>query len=498
MGLESCGKQSATNGSGKLQTNFQTGLVYGRQTILAPISPPYFLLTPYSLPGKILMTNKLTNRRRFIGTIAATITGVAASSFTPVFGADYCPASLDKTHEFAPDQKLVIGLWVPPPRHLSQTEADMRMRFKQIADAGINMVWGVHLPYSFDDAMMPKVLDACLEYGLEILLDIKVRATESVEAELARCLQDVNKYKDHPAVRGFSMCDEPGASVFDRLAVIRREVDAVLPSGKHTTANLFPNYAPTWALGTPDYDTHVEEYMQKVRPQVLSFDFYPLTAAGNADGPFISNLITIRNAAIKYNVPFWGFIQAIGWNGMREPVYDEYRWLCNAHIAFGAKGFSYFLYAMPYDGGGPEGFTNAMLAWDGNLTHLYDYAKNINKELSGFSHKFMPFVQDGFIPVNLDAQLVQAIPGNLLRDSYGPLSKIETSGEMLNGCFELNGQKAVYFFNWARDNSMSAKLTFDGTVNFQLWGKDGLETQATASELNVSLIPGEAKFLIFD
>ena len=387
---------------------------------------------------------------------------------------------------------------LPPPLHLLDTEANIKLRFKQIADAGINMVWGAHLPYGFDDAMMPTILDVCREYGLEILLDLKVRAAESVDVELARCLQNANKYKDHPAIRGFSMCDEPGANVFERMAVIRREVDAILPDGKYTIANLFPNYAPVWALGTPDYETHVDEYMQKVQPQVLSFDFYPLHANANVDGPFVSNLITMRNASLKYHVPFWGFIQAIGWNGTREPTFDEYRWLCNAHIVFGAKGFSYFLYAMPVSGGGGEGFTNAMLAWDGNLTHLYDYAQKINKEFSQFSHKFMPFIQDGFIPVNQDALMNQTIPADLQRTYYGNLSLIETAGEMLNGCFDLNGQKAVYLFNWSKDNNMSAKLLFDGTVNFRLWGKDGLEIENTASELNVSFVPGEAKFLIFN
>jgi len=68
---------------------------------------------------------------------------------------------------------------------------------------------------------------------------------------------------------------------------------------------------------------------------------------------------------------------------------------------------------------------------------------------------------------------------------------------MLNGCFDLNGKKAVYLFNWSKDAPMSAKLELNGQVYFQLWGKDGLEMEQTASELNVTFMPGEAKFLIF-
>ena len=401
-----------------------------------------------------------------------------------------------------PVKDLVIGLWVPPPPHLMTTEADIKMRYKQIADAGINMVlpgaWSYTADDPADNPMTLSVLNACEEYGLEFYLHLQVSKDVNTDAaaELARCIARAEKFRNHPAVRGFFIHDEPLAGIFDRLGTIRREVDAVLPEGKHTISNIFPS-GSGW--GAPDYETYVEQYMQKVAPKVLSFDHYPLgSVKSSAEGRgFVSNLITIRNAAIKYDVPFWGFIQAVGWTGRREPNLDEYRWLCNAHITGGAKGFSYFIYSATGPNMKNEGekFSDSMLAWDGTTTHLYDYAKNINKELSAFSRQVMPFVQDGFMPVNQEMNLT--IPVELYRTSYGNLSKIETTGEMLNGCFSLNGQKAVYLFNWSRDSSMTAKLVFTGTVNFQLWGRNGLETEQSASEYNVSFVPGEAKFLIF-
>ena len=409
-----------------------------------------------------------------------------------------------QAREFDPRPKLAIGVWVPPPPHLIETRADIRMRYKQIADAGINMVWGNHWNLYAIPNRLTTILDACYEFGIGFLPYLGVsRSGVFTESELSSHLQRVNEYKDHPAVLGFAMIDEPSASLFDRLAVVRREVDAILPEGKYSVANLFPTYATTSQLGSPDYETHVEEYMQKVQPQILSFDNYPLIASSDVndrkhrDRYFISNLITIRNASIKYSVPFWGFIQAIGYYGMREPTLDEYRWLCNAHIAFGAKGFSYFLYSAIGPTGGPESFTNSMLTWDGRTTYLYDYAKTINGDFFQFSHSFMPFLNDGFIPVNQDVQMLQTIPSSLQRSAYGNLSRIETTGEMINGCFELGEQKAVYLFNWSKDMPMTAKLVFDKTVIFQLWGRDGLETEQTASELSMSFVPGEGKFLIF-
>ena len=456
------------------------------------------------------MKSNEINRRRFIGMVAAASAGVATLGFMPIFGCKSKTGDkdnpVDNPAEMTGNKEFVIGIWVPPPPHLMETENDIKMRYQQIADAGINFVWGNHWFYNPENnERMQTLLNACDEFGLAFvpILNIDRNSSDFDEAELSRCLAFVNQYKSHPAVRGFSMIDEPSANIFDRLAVLRHEIDAVLPEGKYTIANLFPNYASSDQLGSSNYETHVDDYMRKVQPQVLSFDHYPLNETNDPaemssrDRLFVDNLITIRNASVKYHVPFWGFIQAIGWIGMREPTFDEYRWLCNAHIAFGAKGFSYFLYSAIGDTGGPEGFKNSMLAWDGSTTYLYDFAKNINKELSGFADMVVPFQQDGFILVNQNEQMTSTIPSSLRKTSYGNLKTIETTAEMMNGCFDMNGKKAVYLFNWSKDAAMTARLVFDKKVKFQLWGKEKLEKEDAASELNVSFIPGEAKFLIF-
>lgn len=399
-----------------------------------------------------------------------------------------------------PAKKLVIGIWVPPPPHLLKNDTEIRMRYKQIVDAGINMVWC----NQWAGAESMPILNACSDLGLDCLVWTWVSKLPenqvNAAAELTQCLNTANNLKNHPAVCGFGLNDEAPESAFDRMGVVRREVEAVLPEGKFTTSNLYPIYAKS---NQQAYEAYIENFMQKVRPSVLSFDHYPLyntndmSARQGHDRTYAANLISIRKFAIQYNVPFWGFIQAIGYNGRREPTMNEYRWQCNAHIAFGAKGFSYFIYSAAGSDGGAEALSGSMLTWDGQLTYRYDYAKNINEELSGFANAVMPYKQDGFILVNQNAQMNQTIPVNLQRASYGNLSEIEASCEMMNGCYDLNGQKAVYLFNWSKDKPLNTKLSFNGIVHFQLWGKEGLELEQNASELNLSFIPAEAKFLIF-
>ena len=58
------------------------------------------------------------------------------------------------------------------------------------------------------------------------LVELFINGSQSAFGELyARA----NKFKDHPAVRGFFLHDEPSATSFDRIGIIRREVDAILP-----------------------------------------------------------------------------------------------------------------------------------------------------------------------------------------------------------------------------------------------------------------------------
>ena len=402
--------------------------------------------------------------------------------------------------EMSKDLKgLAVGLWVTPPAHLVKDAEGIEREYGRIRDAGMNMVWGF---WNYGDKL-GEVLDACARLGVDYIVPLPVSGSSEVdlEAEMNKCLGIVEDYKDHPAVSGFNMIDEPSAAIFGKLADIRSRVDAVLPEGKFALANLFPNYASAEQLGVKTYREHVEQYMSQVKPKVLSFDHYPLSTSAKNDNhrSFIENLLEIRAASLKYNVPFWGFIQAIGFNGRREPNYSEIRWLNNMHILFGAKGYSYFLYAAVGEDGGAENISTAALLWDGSTTPLYDMIKSINAEFSAFDRAFIQFAQGGFIPVNMKSAVLKAFGGDgLLKDNYGHLNNIATDGVMLNGCFDFAGQKGVYLFNWDMAAPMTASLTFDGEETaYELWGKGGMETSGTGAGLEVALEAGEGKFLVF-
>ncbi|MCL2814996.1 MAG: hypothetical protein FWD23_10395, partial [Oscillospiraceae bacterium] len=224
---------------------------------------------------------------------------------------------------------LDVGLWVTPPVHLTQTRQDIEREYRRIKDAGMNMVWGF---WDYGEKLSD-VLSVCAMLGVDYILPLPVgRSGEGdLNEEIERCLEVAEKYRDHPAVSGFNMIDEPSAVIFGKLAEIRKSTDGVLPEEKYTIANLFPNYASAQQLGVKNYDEYVGEYMSRVKPKILSFDYYPLALKASSDDyrGFLTNLLSIRKASLEYDVPFWGFIQVIGYNGHREPAYTEIRWLNN-------------------------------------------------------------------------------------------------------------------------------------------------------------------------
>ena len=387
---------------------------------------------------------------------------------------------------------LDIGLWVTPPPHLTQNAEDIWREYGRIKDAGMNMVWGF---WDYGE-MLGEVLDVCADLGIGYILPLPAsrNGEGDLDEEIQKCLKAAKKHKDHPAVCGFNMIDEPSAAIFCRLAAIRGNMEGILPEKKYAIANLFPNYANANQLGAENYETYLGQYMATVKPKILSFDYYPLSLEAPSDNyrGFIANLLAVREASLKYDVPFWGFIQAIGYDGHREPAYGEMRWLCNMHILFGAKGYSYFLYSAIGPDGGAENFSTSALAWEGGTTPLYHMIKSINGEFAAFDRAFMQFRQDGFIPVNMKDSLLGAFAKELVKHTYGRLANIGASGAMLNGCFDFGGQKAIYLFNWDMCAPIEASLGFEGETAYALWGKNGMEAAGAGAKLGLALEAGEA------
>ena len=191
----------------------------------------------------------------------------------------------------------------------------------------------------------------------------------------------------------------------------------------------FAEYTAKYA----NYDEYYKTYIEEMKPEVFCYDFYPLWANGGKgylpypelNGQHFEQLAVTRYYAEDYNdkvnggyVPFWNFIQIAQWGaqgegkgGSRAATLRELNWQVNTALAYGSKGYHYFVFndygdisgngaVSDYAGTTPiniDGTKNtpvynnvkklntqsqAMAKWllNANVDHIYVYGANPNGE----------------------------------------------------------------------------------------------------------------------
>ena len=395
-----------------------------------------------------------------------------------------------------------IGMWVAPRAHLMKTQEEADRRFAEIREAGINMY------YSFyeekDDAWLDRMLRAAEKNGVGVLISLdRVYSGSDIEKnlELAR------RTKDYSCVIGFNMYDEPSAEVNPLLSTQKIKLRALAGDGKILMCNLFPNYAPPAKLGIAEgvggrtvYQTYLDRFMSEVGTDALSFDFYPFQANSSTDKDYLRNMLRnlsdIALSAKKNGVPAWGFIQDSSWDATRVPDDDELRFLSHAHLAFGLKSYSYFLYAQPSDKSGGEGIFKGMIDYDGNRTEIYDRVKKNNEEIAGMRGRFLDYGLEGFLTDNISSAYRSCIADELRLDGFGSLESVKTDRNLLIGCFRNGDGIAYYVMNFGYSAGGSATLTFgEGGCDITVWGSGGIEQTGHSDTVGFTLRAGEGKFI---
>ncbi|MGW7686224.1 hypothetical protein ACWGID_36105 [Kribbella sp. NPDC054772] len=337
--------------------------------------------------------------------VAGSTAGAVASAAVPL------PDQLPLTG--GPD--FPIGLFWPP--HPFASTAD---RFAEIKDAGFDFV--ISGNYAGDGNIFQYQLGLARDAGLQMLIsdDIQIRNMSrwfsisdtttdflSVTPAEARELytRARNAYGPYSSLAGFNFYDEPGAGWFATLAkalAISRE--------------LAPQLLPYINLLPSDDAAYYRNFVDVVKPSLISFDRYPLLSEGREDTNYFHNWAIVRDAALHGDIPSWVFIQTLAYNNHREPTAAELLWQINISLAYGAKGIQYFTYWTPEAARG-EGFGPALITVDGQRTSRYYAAKQINTTwLHQVGRELKPLVSEtvehanetplpngavGFTPTNL-------------------------------------------------------------------------------------------------
>ena len=275
----------------------------------------------------------------------------------------------------------------------------------QLAEGGWNLVW-----------CRERELDVAQRHGLRGLLTADVLTHTSLDhadkhAELDALIERVKK---HPAFYAYHLFDEPPAAYFPGLARIvgyLREHDP-----EHLAyINLLPTYANNEQLGTPGakvaaYTEHLRQYVDVVKPAVLSYDHYQFTNAGDTPDYFL-NLALMREKALASGLPFLNIVQAASWGptenaspqSPRVPGPDEMRFLVYTTLAYGAQGISYYVYCCPGHRGG-------IALPDGTPTPLYHALKTLNREFVAIAKELQPLKSQGVFHTGMQPPGAVALP----------------------------------------------------------------------------------------
>lgn len=256
-------------------------------------------------------------------------------------------------------------------------------RFQEFKDAGFNC----NLTYYPNVDSLVNAIKLAEEVGIELIAlcpDILGYKYSTV----------VNKVKDSPAVVAYFLKDEPVATDFDALLDQKNNIESI-DSSRFCYINLNPNYASLSVLKTNSYEQYVDLYIQKFKPKILSFDFYPIAPNNQGDlvlsSRWFDNLELISRKARENNIPFWGFVLATAHAIYPVPKLPQMRLEAFGNLIYGAQGIQYFNYWTQF---GEDTNPNTMFRHGpidnktGERTEVYYHAKEINKQIQALNSVF--------------------------------------------------------------------------------------------------------------
>jgi len=344
--------------------------------------------------------------------------------------------------------RIPVHAWIGPPA--SETTI---ARYKELAEAGFT-----HSFSGFPDAgEMAKALEIAREAGIKLFLHFPGVSGDPEGT--------AKRFKDHPAVAGYHIADEPNANQFAGLAEIVKKIQAA--DAQHGCyINLFPNYANEAQLGCATYREHVDRFVAEVPVRFLSFDHYPIV--GDSLRPeWYENLEIIAKAARDAKKPFWAFALAVAHGPYPIPTLAHLRLQVFSDLAYGAQGIQYFTYWTVEDS--TWNFHDAPIGKDGERTVVYDRAKAMNAEIRALSPVF-----SGARVLNV-GHTGDPIPrGTKAYIPERPVEAFKTGGAgALVSLLENKGARFLVIVNRDFAKPMPFAVTFGGTLPIGQVRKDG-------------------------
>jgi hypothetical protein len=328
-----------------------------------------------------------------------------------------------------------------------------RQHFQEMADAGFT----INFSHVSDYETNRKALDIAQQVGIKLLIsDSRIQPNKPVDEEALKKIDSVvADYKNHPALFGYHVRDEPGTNIFPYMGKIKERIETLDPN--HLVyGNLLPDIVTPERLGMPTYEEYIEKFIEIFQPKILSYDHYPFINTGFRPN-YYDNMEKIRAGALSHHIPFWAFTMSCA----IDPLYPEPKepWIrlqVFTDLVYGAKGIQYFTYGLPRSD--RENFTIAILDDNGHKTYLYDIAKRLNMEI----HALAPTLSN---LVSIAVYHSEPLPQGTIGISDNFIIKQTSGYPVVIGYFK-DTQNKKYMMLTSRDSEKSGdvKLTLSDRI----------------------------------
>lgn len=352
-----------------------------------------------------------------------------------------------------------------------------RERFEELKDAGFNLSFTCG---EFSDGEAIRVLDFASTVGMKCIFMSKNLSSAPEKV--------VPLVKDHPALAGYHLKDEPGEGEFPALGDLCRRIRALDPN-HFCYLNLLPNYGVE--RSGLSYVEHIRKSAEMVPTEFLSYDQYGIyvdkkTGGFRLLGTYYRNLETFASECRRLRKPFWAFALSLGHGSRPLPDLAQLRFQMYNNLAYGAQGLQYFTYWMPDTN--KHVFAGSPIGLSRRRGHVYERVREMNAEIQRRA-----FVFKG-AEVQWTRHTGASLPAGTVRLEELPpfVEALDTKGrDAVVSLLVKGSRRFLVIVNGSYREPLDAVIRFSGEV--RRIRRDGTSVDARAYDENYRIDPGDCE-----
>ncbi|MDR1666895.1 MAG: hypothetical protein LBS03_04290, partial [Bacteroidales bacterium] len=285
-----------------------------------------------------------------------------------------------------------LDTWMPGGAPWS--DEAIQTHYQTLKEAGFTY----SLSHITDDDHLEKALNAGQATGVKIIANYFNWTPPYEVSSDAVITASVNRFKNHPALGGYYLRDEPPLSIFSMLGNKVRLIESIDPDPEHfcyinVNGSLVAD--PSFHGASGDYlQNYLTPFVNAVNPKFMAFNTYPISVESldpenkHAGYRLLSKewygvLEMFLQKSKQSELPFWTFAVSCGHYSFPAPIISDLRMEIYTSLAYGSQGIQYFTY---WSAG--SAFYAMVYSW-GDKTTVYNVVKDMNEEMQNYAAVFL-------------------------------------------------------------------------------------------------------------